>query len=56
MPLLTNEEIEMRLDFFLVAKVNAVSFASETRVIDGCASLAEISCIAASPASQEGNR
>ena len=55
-PLLINEEIEMPLDFFLVAKENAVSFASETRVIDGCASLVEISCIAARPASQDGNR
>jgi hypothetical protein len=27
-----------------------------TRVIDGCASLVEISCMAASPASHDGNR
>ncbi len=37
--MLINEEIEIPLDFFLVAKENAVSFASETRVMDGCASL-----------------
>src|SRR5215217_7527319 len=55
-PLLINEEIEIRPDFFLVAKENAVSLASETRVMDGCASLVEISCMAASPASQEGNK
>src|SRR4249919_1207245 len=55
-PLLINEEIEIPLDFFLVAKEKRVSFASEIRVMDGCASLAEISCIAASPASQDGNR
>src|SRR5512133_2496277 len=55
-PLLIREEIEMPLDFFLVAKENAVSLASETRVIDGCASLVEISCIAASPASQDGKK
>ena len=55
-PLLINEEIEMPLDFFLVAKENAVSLPSETRVIDGCASLVEISCIAASPDSQDWNR
>ena len=54
--LLIKEEIEMRLDFFLVAKENAVSFASETRVMDGCASLVEMSCMAARPASQDGNR
>src|SRR4030095_16374191 len=55
-PLLISEEIEMPLDLFLVANENAVSFPSETRVIDGCASLVEISCIAASPDSQVGNR
>src|SRR4029450_4473391 len=55
-PLLISEEIEMPLDFFLVANENAVSFPSETRVIDGCASLVELSCIAASPDSQVGNR
>ena len=46
----------MRPDFFLVAKENAVSFASETRVMDGCASLVEMSCIASRLASQDGNR
>jgi hypothetical protein len=46
----------MPLDFFLVAKENAVSFPSETWVIDGCASLVEISCMAARPDSQDGNR
>src|SRR4029450_2827897 len=55
-PLLINDEIGMPLDFFLVAKENAVSLASETRVTDGWASLVEISCMAASPASQEGKR
>src|SRR5215216_7626575 len=55
-PLLIKEEIEMPLDFFLVANEKAVSFASETRVMDGCASLVEISCIAASPASHDGKR
>src|SRR4030095_10956223 len=55
-PLLIREEIEMPLDFFLVANENVVSLASETRVIDGCASLVEISCMAASPASQDGNK
>jgi hypothetical protein len=54
--LLIKEEIEMPLDFFLVAKEKAVSLASETLVMDGCASLVQISCIAASPASQEGKR
>src|SRR5829696_981319 len=55
-PLLIKEEMEIRLDFFLVAKENAVSLASETRVIDGCASLVEMSCMAARLASQDGNR
>src|SRR6187200_1270999 len=55
-PLLITDDIEILLDFFLVAKENVVSLASETRVMDGCASLVEISCIAASPASQEGNK
>src|SRR5690625_1620449 len=53
-PLLTNEDSE-RL-FFLVANENRVSRASETRVTDGVASLVEISCIAASPASHDGNK
>lgn len=39
-----------------VAKEKAVSRASETRVTEGCASLVEISCMAARPASQLGNR
>lgn len=55
-PLLINDERDMPADFFLVANENAVSRASETRVIDGCASLVEISCMAASPALQDGNR
>src|SRR5829696_1346526 len=38
------------------AKEKLVSRASETRVIDGWASLVEISCMPASPASQDGNR
>ena len=46
----------MPLDFFRVAKENRVSRPSETRVMVGRASLVEISCIAASPASQDGNR
>jgi hypothetical protein len=56
MPLLINDEIETPLDFFLVAKENAVSLASETQVTDGWPSPVEISCMAASPASQEGKR
>ena len=55
-PLLTSEVIEMPLDFFRVAKENRVSRPSETRVMLGRASLVEISCIAARPASQDGNR
>ena len=39
-----------------VANENAVSGASETRVTDGAASPAAISCIAASPSAQVGNR
>ena len=39
-----------------VANENAVSGASDTRVTDGAASLAAISCIAATPADQVGKR
>jgi len=41
---------------FLVAKENCVSFASDTRVTDGDASLAAMSCIAARALGQSGNR
>ena len=55
-PLLTTDEMEKPLLFLRVANENAVSFESDTRVTDGWASLVEISCMAARPASQEGNR
>src|SRR5215204_3411117 len=55
-PLLTSDEIGIPVDFLRVAKEKLVSRASETRVIDGWASLVEISCMPASPASQDGNR
>ena len=55
-PLLINDEIETPLDFFLVAKENAVPLASETQVTDGWPSPVEIWCMAASPAFQEGKR
>jgi hypothetical protein len=55
-PLLTSEVIEMPLDFFRVAKKKRVSRPSDTRVTVGRASLVEISCIAARPASQDGKR
>ena len=41
---------------FLVAKENCVSFASDTRVTDGDASLAAMSCIAARALGQSGKR
>src|SRR5699024_12451965 len=44
------------VDSFCVDNENAVSGASETRVIDGVASDSEISRIAAIPAAQLGNR
>src|SRR5688500_16828179 len=53
-PLLTSDE--STLPFFRVAKENSVSRESDTRVMDGVASLVEISCIAASPASQDGKK
>jgi hypothetical protein len=47
---------EMPLLFLRVAKDISVSKESDTRVIEGVASLLEMSCMAASPASQLGKK
>src|SRR3954451_8270038 len=52
----TVEETEKPFDALRVERENWVSYASLTRVTEGCASLVEISCMAARPASQLGNR